>query len=468
MTAGVAPERADRQRGPGLAGRHAVAQARPCPPRGHRLGRGREHSEQADAGDGSGGADEAKAGSELEPAALAWIARFAAALETPPPSEAEIAGPAGAGRHRRPRVAPPGRARGLLAGGAGRASPLHRPWSGPDESLRRVGRRPVRSGRANCYYLRSANPPQRLARQPPGHGETPWQSLTWTSVATSSAGPTTRTSCSGPRRASSVDVIDQMSWWKGEPEWMRQFRLRSLRTFERKPMAPWFAVNMPDIDFQDIYYYIKPTDRSGQRVGRPARADEGHLREARHPRGRAQVPGRRHRAVRVPPGLDPGVDHAGHAADQGDRAGRRGVRARRGTRSRSSSPAVVGGGVLRREGGLRAARPAARTIGASGEPPLPRPARRAAARSRRGPAIAPRWVAGRTSCGSAIYVAVPTDLPEFGRPAALGARHVHTAPRRSPTPTCAGSSASASATATCTTAPATCRSRSPSTARTPA
>ena len=42
-----------------------------------------------------------------------------------------------------------------------------------------------------------------------------------------------------------------------------------------------------------------PTDRSGRRVGRPARADEGHLREARHPRGRAQVPRRRHRAVRV-------------------------------------------------------------------------------------------------------------------------------------------------------------------------
>ncbi len=51
-----------------------------------------------------------------------------------------------------------------------------------------------------------------------------------------------------------------MCWWKGEPDWMRQFRLRSLRTFERKPMAPWFAVNMPDIDFDDIYYYIKPTD----------------------------------------------------------------------------------------------------------------------------------------------------------------------------------------------------------------
>ena len=48
---------------------------------------------------------------------------------------------------------------------------------------------------------------------------------------------------------------------------MRQIRLRSLRMFERKPMAPWFAVNMPDIDFQDIYYYIKPTERAGRPSG---------------------------------------------------------------------------------------------------------------------------------------------------------------------------------------------------------
>ena len=35
-------------------------------------------------------------------------------------------------------------------------------------------------------------------------------------------------------------------------------RLRSLRLFDKKPMAEWFAVNMPDIDFQDIYYYLRP------------------------------------------------------------------------------------------------------------------------------------------------------------------------------------------------------------------
>ena len=63
-----------------------------------------------------------------------------------------------------------------------------------------------------------------------------------------------------PEKGLSTDVIDQMSWWKGEPEWMRKARQRSFTTFERKPMAPWFAVNMPDLDFDDIYYYIRPTE----------------------------------------------------------------------------------------------------------------------------------------------------------------------------------------------------------------
>ena len=63
-----------------------------------------------------------------------------------------------------------------------------------------------------------------------------------------------------PEKGLSRDVVAQMSWWKGEPEWMSAFRLRSLRTFDRKPMADWFAVNMPDINFNDIYYYIRPTN----------------------------------------------------------------------------------------------------------------------------------------------------------------------------------------------------------------
>jgi len=64
-----------------------------------------------------------------------------------------------------------------------------------------------------------------------------------------------------PKKGLNADIVEEMSWMKGEPDWMRQFRLRALKMFEKKPMLPWFAVNMPHLDFQDIFYYIKPTDR---------------------------------------------------------------------------------------------------------------------------------------------------------------------------------------------------------------
>ena len=71
------------------------------------------------------------------------------------------------------------------------------------------------------------------------------------------------------------------------------------RNFERRPMPTWGG-DMSEIYFDDIFYYIKPTDHRWTYVGRPARRDQEHLREARHPRGRAQVPrGRRPRSTKV-------------------------------------------------------------------------------------------------------------------------------------------------------------------------
>jgi Fe-S cluster assembly protein SufB len=61
-----------------------------------------------------------------------------------------------------------------------------------------------------------------------------------------------------PEKGINPGVVEQISWWKGEPRWMTDMRQRSLRLFDKKPMAEWFAVNMPDIDFQDIYYYLRP------------------------------------------------------------------------------------------------------------------------------------------------------------------------------------------------------------------
>jgi Fe-S cluster assembly protein SufB len=63
-----------------------------------------------------------------------------------------------------------------------------------------------------------------------------------------------------PKKGLSREIVEEMSRIKAEPEWMRAFRLKALDHFMRRPMAPWFAVNMPDLDFDDIYYYVKPTD----------------------------------------------------------------------------------------------------------------------------------------------------------------------------------------------------------------
>ncbi len=63
-----------------------------------------------------------------------------------------------------------------------------------------------------------------------------------------------------PRKGLNEDVVRDISGHKDEPEWMRKFRLNALKRFERKPMLPWFAQNMPDLDLDDIYYYLKPME----------------------------------------------------------------------------------------------------------------------------------------------------------------------------------------------------------------
>ncbi len=58
-------------------------------------------------------------------------------------------------------------------------------------------------------------------------------------------------------------VVEQISEMKGEPSWMRQFRLKSLELFEKRPMPTWGA-DLSGINFDDIYYYIKPIPQQGK------------------------------------------------------------------------------------------------------------------------------------------------------------------------------------------------------------
>lgn len=53
-------------------------------------------------------------------------------------------------------------------------------------------------------------------------------------------------------------VVDQISDHKNEPDWMRQFRHEALDIFFAKEMPEWGA-DLSGIDFEDIYYYLKPS-----------------------------------------------------------------------------------------------------------------------------------------------------------------------------------------------------------------
>ncbi|MCY4194370.1 MAG: Fe-S cluster assembly protein SufB [bacterium] len=62
-----------------------------------------------------------------------------------------------------------------------------------------------------------------------------------------------------PKKGLNTDIVQEMSWMKSEPDWMRNFRLKSLSRFEKRPMPSWGG-DMSGIDFDNIYYYIKPTE----------------------------------------------------------------------------------------------------------------------------------------------------------------------------------------------------------------
>ena len=64
------------------------------------------------------------------------------------------------------------------------------------------------------------------------------------------------------RKGLDYDIVEQISQMKGEPQWLLDFRKRSLGYFLKRPMPNWGG-NLGDIDFQDIYYYVKPVNQAG-------------------------------------------------------------------------------------------------------------------------------------------------------------------------------------------------------------
>ncbi len=56
------------------------------------------------------------------------------------------------------------------------------------------------------------------------------------------------------------DVVRQISAMKTEPKWMLDFRLKAYKVFAEKPTPTWGG-NLNDIDYDEIFYYLKPTEK---------------------------------------------------------------------------------------------------------------------------------------------------------------------------------------------------------------
>jgi len=61
------------------------------------------------------------------------------------------------------------------------------------------------------------------------------------------------------------EVVEMISRMKNEPDWMRKFRHQSLDIFLAKPIPKWGNTKiLNSINFDDIYYYIKPIEEQGK------------------------------------------------------------------------------------------------------------------------------------------------------------------------------------------------------------
>lgn len=61
----------------------------------------------------------------------------------------------------------------------------------------------------------------------------------------------------------SKKIVREISHMKKEPSWMLEKRLRALEIFYAKPLPMWGG-DLTKINFDNIYYYVKPTEKQGR------------------------------------------------------------------------------------------------------------------------------------------------------------------------------------------------------------
>ena len=58
------------------------------------------------------------------------------------------------------------------------------------------------------------------------------------------------------------EIVEKISEFKSEPQWMREFRLKALQHFLDRPQPTWGSPMLADVDYDDIHYFVRASERA--------------------------------------------------------------------------------------------------------------------------------------------------------------------------------------------------------------
>src|SRR5438270_8139132 len=58
------------------------------------------------------------------------------------------------------------------------------------------------------------------------------------------------------------EIVEKISEFKSEPQWMRDFRLKALEHFFARPQPTWGSPLLAEVDYDDIHYFVRASERA--------------------------------------------------------------------------------------------------------------------------------------------------------------------------------------------------------------
>ena len=62
----------------------------------------------------------------------------------------------------------------------------------------------------------------------------------------------------------SRELVEQISEFKNEPDWMREFRLKALEHFLSRPQPTWGSPMLAEVDYDNIHYFVRASEKSSK------------------------------------------------------------------------------------------------------------------------------------------------------------------------------------------------------------